>query len=96
MIVILFIISSGIPSIGFFDCNDCNSDYPVEQTDLTCWSLFYCGNLIKIGCELVKDEPDVYDEGLTRLCETYMTLLGIIKKQRIWNDTIGFFFNRLR
>ncbi len=65
------------------------------MSDQCVWTMFYCRNLIKIAIELVQDDG-AYEEVVTRLCETYIRMLSIIKKLKLWNNKDELYYNVLR
>ena len=65
------------------------------MSDQCVWTMFYCRNLIKIAIELVQDDG-AYEEVVTRLCETYIRILSIIKKLKLWNNKDELYYNVLR
>jgi hypothetical protein len=90
----------GLDNIGVFDRNQ---PLPgggfVEQSDGTSWMAMYCLNMLKIALELAIKVDPIYEDVASKFFEHFLFIahaLNGIGDGGLWDETDGFFYDRLR
>ncbi len=70
----------------------------LEQADGTAWMALFCHNLLEIGVELARHDPD-YDELTTELADHFLWIahaMNRIEPDGMWDEEDGFYYDVLR
>ncbi len=90
----------GLDNIGVFDRNQPLPDGGfVEQSDGTSWMAMYCLNMLKIALELATKVDPIYEDIASKFFEHFLFIasaLNGIGNGGLWDETDGFFYDRLR
>jgi hypothetical protein len=90
----------GLDNIGVFDRNQPlpNGGY-IEQSDGTSWMAMYCLNMLKIALELAVKVDPIYEDVASKFFEHFLYIANAMNGMGdggLWDDTDGFFYDRLR
>jgi len=90
----------GLDNIGLFDRS---SELPLggymEQSDGTSWMAMYCLNMLKIALELASKVNRIYEDVASKFFEHFLYIAAAmngIGDGGLWDETDGFFYDRLR
>lgn len=91
----------GLDNISIFNrsAKKLPSGGTIYQSDATSWMGFYCMLMVKISLELAKKEP-LYQDLATKFFEHFLRISHAMinpvgKKQSLWNQEDGFFYDVL-
>ncbi|MGH8891481.1 MAG: MGH1-like glycoside hydrolase domain-containing protein [Acidothermaceae bacterium] len=86
----------GLDNIGPFDRSKLTPDEGVlEQSDGTSWMAMYCLDLLDMALTLAMHD-DTYEDVATKFFEHFTRIATASKKQGLWDDADGFFYDQLR
>src|SRR4029079_6813050 len=71
----------------------------IEQSDGTSWMAMYCLNLLKIALELATKVNIIYEDVASKFFEHFLYIAAAMNglgDGGLWDDTDGFFYDRLR
>jgi hypothetical protein len=90
----------GLDNIGVFDRNQPlpGGGY-IEQSDGTSWMAMYCLNMLKIALELATKVDPIYEDVASKFFEHFLYIANAMNGMGdggLWDDTDGFFYDRLR
>ncbi len=89
----------GLDNIGVFDrSRELPAGGHLEQSDATSWMAKYCLNLLAIAIELAKENPS-YEDIASKFFEHFLRIAKAMnqvgKKDSLWNEEDGFFYDSL-
>ncbi|MGB3152780.1 MAG: glucosidase [Maribacter sp.] len=90
----------GLDNIGVFDrSHGIPGNGILDQVDGTAWMALYCLNMLEISLEIAY-EDDVYEDMATKFLGHFIFIAEALNKQdsgkaNTWDDTEGFFYDRL-
>jgi hypothetical protein len=90
----------GLDNIGPFDrsklvTNSGTVKGVLEQSDGTSWMAMYCLDLLDMALTLAMHDH-TYEDVATKFFEHFTRIATAAKKQGLWNDADGFFYDQLR
>jgi hypothetical protein len=90
----------GLDNIGVFDRSKVLpwGGY-LEQSDGTSWMAMFCLNMLKIALELATKVNQIYEDVASKFFEHFLYIAAAmngIGGGGLWDDTDGFFYDRLR
>jgi hypothetical protein len=86
----------GLDNIGPFDRSKLTPDEgELEQSDGTSWMAMYCLDLLDMALILAMHD-DTYQDVATKFFEHFARIATAAKKQGLWDDADGFFYDQLR
>ena len=90
----------GLDNIGVFDRS---APLPtggyIEQSDGTSWMAMYCLNMLKIALELATKVDPIYEDIASKFFEHFLYIASAMNglgASGLWDETDGFFYDRLR
>ena len=90
----------GLDNVGVFDRNQ---PLPgggfIEQSDGTSWMAMYCLNMLKMALELATKVDRIYEDIASKFFEHFLYIahaLNGIGEGGLWDETDGFFYDRLK
>jgi hypothetical protein len=86
----------GLDNIGPFDRSKlAPSVGRLEQSDGTSWMAMYCLDLLDMALTLAMHDP-TYEDVATKFFEHFARIATAAKRQGLWDDADGFFYDQLR
>jgi Mannosylglycerate hydrolase MGH1-like glycoside hydrolase domain len=86
----------GLDNIGPFDRSKLSpAEGELEQSDGTSWMAMYCLDLLDMALTLAVHD-DTYEDVATKFFEHFTRIATAAKKQGLWDDADGFFYDQLR
>ena len=85
----------GLDNVSPFDRSHLPVDGLLEQSDATAWMAGYCLAMLAIALELSRDDR-AYDGLVTKFVEHFTTIVKAMNREGLWDETDGFFYDRLR
>jgi hypothetical protein len=91
----------GLDNVGVFDRS---APLPtggyLEQSDGTSWMAMFCLNMLKIALELAARVDPIYEDIASKFFEHFLYIASAMNGQGemmgLWDDTDGFFYDRLK
>jgi len=84
----------GLDNIGPFDRSKLTGA-TLEQSDGTSWMAMYCLNLLDMALTLAMNDA-TYADVATKFFEHFARIATAAKRQGLWDDADGFFYDQLR
>jgi hypothetical protein len=86
----------GLDNIGPFDRSNLPPDVGrLEQSDGTSWMAMYCLDLLDIALTLASHDA-TYEDVATKFFEHFTHIATAAKKNGLWDDVDGFFYDQVR
>ncbi len=90
----------GLDNIGVFDrSKPLPTGGYIEQSDGTSWMAMYCLNMLKIALELASKVDLIYEDIASKFLEHFLYIANAmngLSASGLWDETDGFFYDRLR
>jgi len=90
----------GLDNIGIFDrSKPLPTGGYIEQSDGTSWMAMFCLNMLKIALELGSKVDPIYEDIASKFFEHFLYIshaMNRIGDQGLWDETDGFFYDRLK
>ena len=90
----------GLDNVGIFDRSQpLPTGGFIEQADGTSWMAMFCLNMLKIALELATKVDPIYEDVASKFFEHFLYIATAMNRMGdggLWDETDGFFYDRLR
>ena len=85
----------GLDNIGPYNRSELPVSGTLEQSDGTSWMAMYCQNLLELSLVLAEHDR-TYEDLATKFFEHFALIASALNAAGLWNETDGFYYDRLR